>query len=166
MTKNTHLVGGILFTVATISSPIGICAGLVGSVLPDIDHEESYLGRKVKFISRRLDHRCFCHSLFFVAIITLIGDLFSKEIAMGLCLGMLSHLVLDMFNKRGVPLFMTKDKKENEEYNFKHHNKKNLKYYKFLKGGIPTRGWEEFWFRGALIILSAGVITFKIVSQI
>jgi inner membrane protein len=49
-------------------------------------------------------HRTFMHSLLGVALITLASYLVFTEIWLYMLLGMLSHIVLDLFNKKKIPL--------------------------------------------------------------
>ncbi len=82
---------------------------LLGSLLPDIDHPHSLLGRYIPFISkpiyRYLGHRSLTHSLIFIYALVLIISLIGFELfAFGIGMGMLSHILLDLFwpNSRGV----------------------------------------------------------------
>lgn len=68
-----------------------------GALLPDIDHTHSALGHYVPCISKRLVHRGFTHSLFFMLICLAISPYFG--------IGILTHIVLDIFNTVGVQLF-------------------------------------------------------------
>lgn len=86
-----------LFNIILLSISI-----LFGSLLPDIDHPYSLLGRHVPFISkplyRHFGHRSLTHSLCFIFALVLIISLFGFEIfAFGLGVGMLSHVLLDLF---------------------------------------------------------------------
>lgn len=111
-----HLRGGmvtvfilILFLAPSLSisrTPLNIIllsiSILLGSLLPDIDHPHSILGRYVPFISKPLyrycGHRSLTHSLCFIFSLVLIISLFGFEIfALGIGVGMLSHIVLDLF---------------------------------------------------------------------
>ncbi|WP_054741767.1 metal-dependent hydrolase [Cellulosilyticum ruminicola] len=74
---------------------------LLGSLLPDIDHPQSILGRHVLFISKPLyrscGHRSLTHSVFFVILLVLLLSLAKlKLFGFGLGVGMLSHIVLDL----------------------------------------------------------------------
>lgn len=68
-----------------------------GALLPDIDQASSTLGSRCKPIAWLLQHRGVTHSLLFAA---LCGVLYPY-----LGLGVLSHIVLDMLNRKGVMLF-------------------------------------------------------------
>jgi inner membrane protein len=108
-----------LFSLA-IGKPVFILDSLVAlfaGLLPDIDHPQSALGRKLPFISVPLSaifgHRGFTHSLLAVAIVagTLIyfmGDPVYRQwywAIAPLCVGYLSHILGDLLTSSGVPLF-------------------------------------------------------------
>lgn len=95
-------------------------AGL-GSLLPDIDHPNSFLGRRTwgwliphperQEIAWKI-HRKFTHSLAFTvctAGITLIAGF--PIMALGLSIGTISHLLGDMMTPSGVPLLYPIKKK-------------------------------------------------------
>ena len=98
---------------------IGLFACLFGSLLPDLDHPRSTMGKCVPFISYPISgffgHRGITHSL--LAVVGLCWVLkhyvFAQEgttlffvlIVFPLVLGYLSHLIADVFSYAGVPLF-------------------------------------------------------------
>ena len=111
-----HLRGGmvtafilIIFLTPSLSisrTPLNIIllsiSIILGSLLPDIDHPYSLLGRYIPFISKPLyryfGHRSLTHSLCFIFCLVLIISSFGFEIfALGLGTGMLSHVALDLF---------------------------------------------------------------------
>jgi len=123
MTAPNHIVGGIVVT--------GIFGGIAGiniledwkyllvcvvfSLLPDIDHPGSIMGRTFKpisrFINRNYGHRTVTHNLAALGIVVLITWLICKGsglegpftfLAFG---GYFSHLIFDMMTIAGVPLF-------------------------------------------------------------
>lgn len=148
MTYRTHLLGGAALAAAAMTyvAPqttleVGLYYGmaLVGALLPDLDHPNSWVSRKVGILNypfRALGHRGATHSLLAVLIVfCVMGGVFGGSVAtIGLTLGYLSHLLLDMLNPRGVPLFypLTKDK------------------YKIAK--IRTGEWGEYVVVGLLMI--------------
>ncbi|KRW83721.1 metal-dependent hydrolase [Marinobacter sp. P4B1] len=93
-------------------TPGGLIAVVLGSLLPDIDHPKSWLGRRLIFISGPLSlligHRGITHSL--IATIALVvallwwGQLGGYLVA-SLCIGYLGHLAGDFLTKGGIPVF-------------------------------------------------------------
>lgn len=140
MMKKTHVLTSVTMGVALvhfteIEPTIGLLAGvLAGSVLPDIDEPQSYIGRKtsVKMGNKRIGvssiikgifgHRGFTHSLLATLIVfipyllllkhslslkeTSLFLTFGINLLMGLGFGYLFHIIGDMFSKSGVPLLM------------------------------------------------------------
>jgi inner membrane protein len=95
--KNTALPVSNHFFVAVI---------LLGSLLPDIDSSESFLGSKVKVVSLFFKHRGPFHSLlamiFFMIILFLITP--NLYYLLALMIGYLSHLFFDSLTPKGIPL--------------------------------------------------------------
>ena len=110
-----HLRGGIVCAVIatgiTIAYDIGgnavsaavVASGgaIVGSLLPDIDHPQSFLGRRLKWISKPINHlwghRSMTHSLLLIGgIMGLLATIEQKALAIGLGLGMLGHVIIDL----------------------------------------------------------------------
>ncbi|MBU8906116.1 metal-dependent hydrolase [Desertibacillus haloalkaliphilus] len=119
MKGSTHLLGGLAAAVATyhtihIDSPtIFYVSAIIGSMIPDICHPNSMIGRRLKVISKPLNkafgHRTITHSLLFLlAIYWITSQLptsYSSEIQVGLTAGMISHFILDAMTARGIQLF-------------------------------------------------------------
>jgi inner membrane protein len=123
MSGTNHIAGGLLFTGIfasfwniNIFSDAGLLGlTVLGSVLPDIDHTKSPIGKLFWPLSRYLDtrygHRTITHSLLFLVFISLfsyaIQRLFCPSYPIGLIFffSAFSHLVLDMVTISGVPLF-------------------------------------------------------------
>ncbi|NQT57443.1 MAG: metal-dependent hydrolase, partial [Bacteroidetes bacterium] len=135
MLAPTHSAFGIFLTLIVLSV-FGvqfslhwtiILFAILGSIIPDIDHPHSIIGRLFFLVSvpleRRYGHRTFTHSLMgwgifsvlFTVIIGLISfipqisiwgwsDLPIRWIA-AFSISYFSHLILDMMNKRGVQMF-------------------------------------------------------------
>ncbi len=123
MTAPNHIVGGFTFT--GIFAAIGginilqdyrlIPIILFASVLPDVDHTKSIIGKAfypiAKVINRKYGHRTITHSLFvLVALIALISAFQSAyfpsiKAAQVFGLAYASHLIFDMMTVQGVPLF-------------------------------------------------------------
>lgn len=110
MKGTTHLVFGFLVSVLFIkyvgsSSPIlFVILALFGSLLPDIDHPKSKLGKFVKPIGWVVEHRGFFHSLSFLFIVTLVSIYVFKQ-PYAIPVGVISHLISDSFTKQGIKLF-------------------------------------------------------------
>lgn len=101
MTGASHLNCGVLAAVALCDSLVGGVMLCVGSVLPDIDHRSSFLGRCFPFVPRMLSHRGFTHSWLFLLLAWLLdGWLFT---------GVALHIGLDFLTKEGVRLLWPLD---------------------------------------------------------
>lgn len=119
MTGKTHLAFGILLgTCYAIhaSNDIGVQVAIVGttamfSLLPDICHTGSKVGRKffpISLIIRLFfGHRTLTHSLIFIAMTAVVLTLLNIQLTYIICacLGIISHILLDMMTPRGVALF-------------------------------------------------------------
>ncbi|RNF40175.1 metal-dependent hydrolase [Planococcus salinus] len=116
MTGKTHITGGIAASLAfaqiTDYDPaILLLTGVVGSLLPDICHGGSKMGRTFPLLSKTINmifgHRTFTHSLLFLFLVNLLLQTFitNDSVIAGLMVGMASHLLLDMVTKNGIKLF-------------------------------------------------------------
>ena len=123
MTAPNHLAGGIIFTglfcsffsVNIFASPLFITATIIGSLLPDIDHTKSWIGKSVfplaKWLSRNYGHRTITHSIFFLLGVYLLSIFVEKNfredfsVSTILLFAILSHLIFDMVTVAGIPLF-------------------------------------------------------------
>lgn len=94
-----------------------IVGGMMGGLLPDIDHPKS-LGSS--FLKNRtlgffLKHRSFTHSLLGIFLLTLgcflLQQYISLSFSLGLVIGAISHILLDMLTPGGVQLFFPKKKR-------------------------------------------------------
>lgn len=124
----THVIGGAAFTSALClhtgllgSLELGPLAfGLIGSLFPDIDHPRSKIANTTLAtkaasvaISSTVRHRGFCHSLTFVAALSIFLnrllvprlESITEEHILWFAAGMLSHLLLDSLNPRGIKWF-------------------------------------------------------------
>ena len=120
MTAPTHIVFGLLTAAGSFSLfsmplhrnlPAVACA-ILGSVLPDIDSPNSYIGRVLPFasipIERQWGHRTITHSLLcLLALSVIIWPLLVWQPACyaAVLLSYMSHIVADCATKSGVPLF-------------------------------------------------------------
>ncbi|MGO5115353.1 metal-dependent hydrolase [Candidatus Avoscillospira sp. LCP25S3_F1] len=97
MRGNTHVTAGLTAALLTPNLSIPAMAALtLGSILPDIDHRDSLVGRHVPILPRLLKHRGVTHSLLFAV---LCYGLYPP-----LGAGVLLHLLLDVLNPAGVAL--------------------------------------------------------------
>lgn len=122
MRAPNHIAGGVVFTgifcsfwnVNIFANPTFLGLTVFASLLPDIDHSRSLIGKIFLPVSRYLDrsfgHRTITHSLvFFIAtgfLVALIGRVWQVE-GLGLVYAFAfgSHLIFDMLTRQGVPLF-------------------------------------------------------------
>jgi len=90
---------------------------IFGSVLPDIDESESYIGRKFRTLSEIvsfvLPHRTLTHYLFLPIIIAIIAYYLNSIYLFGLAFGIFMHDIGDMLTKGGIkgfffPFFINK----------------------------------------------------------
>lgn len=112
----SHTAGGIALGAGCIylcrkvniepNTIILIASSALGGLLPDIDHPKSYLGSKVFLISDLLyssvGHRTLTHSLLFAFIIGAAGLYFNPWIGLGIFVGIISHILLDLMTPTGV----------------------------------------------------------------
>lgn len=121
----THAAGGMLSACAAVvllrpapSPPVLLSAlgvGMLGALLPDIDHPQSAMGRQLPVVSDGVSllmgHRRGVHSLLAAAVLgvaawsglRLACPGLSLLLAVSFVFGYLSHLLLDALNPEGVP---------------------------------------------------------------
>jgi inner membrane protein len=85
-----------------------IIGTFIGAILPDIDESKSYIGRRLKFVSKmlkilKLKHRTYTHSLFFPFLILFLGKI--HPIFYFISFGVFMHIIEDFLTNGGVPLF-------------------------------------------------------------
>lgn len=113
MEGKTHILGGAAFGLAfaayTHTDPILVtAAATLGGVIPDICHTGSKIGKKLPVlsfvISKVFGHRTFTHSIgFLIGAAWLMSELpVHPSIAMGIIVGMFSHMILDACTKNGI----------------------------------------------------------------
>ncbi len=119
MTAPNHVAGGIVITgicgsfigINLLSSPWYLATVVFASILPDIDHTKSIIGKIFfpisKYINRKYGHRTLTHSLMFTVMVTMIANLvfMDSDLVTLFAIGYVSHLFLDMITIQGVPLF-------------------------------------------------------------
>ena len=123
MNGKTHMIVGVSTVAALcVTHPTlnlfgteihtwwGLLLSSTGALLPDIDIEGSKMGSKHKFLSKHLKHRGITHTLLVPAIVSVIiyfalGAIpVLPDVLFGFLIAYLSHIVADMFNKKGVPI--------------------------------------------------------------
>ena len=123
MSGSNHIVGGTVFTgiylsmwnINIFSAPYLLFFTAFFSVLPDIDHTRSPIGKVfypiAKYIDKKFGHRTITHSLIFytagIFIVATIEKLFFPDsyLTKIFIWAFGSHLIFDMLTKQGVPLF-------------------------------------------------------------
>ena len=133
---------------AAIGHPItgySSLAASLGGLLPDIDHPESVVGRRVRLISVPLSaifgHRGFTHSLLAVALIGLLVTqvpLYGQSWWVPICVGYLSHILGDALSASGVPLLYPVSKR------------------RFKMRLLPVNSWQETAVVGIFFFLTLG----------
>jgi inner membrane protein len=90
--------------------PAALALACAGALLPDIDHPRSWVGMRLRIVSRPLaaaiGHRGLTHSLLAAAVCLLLlgGQGASRAIVAPLFVGYLSHLGADLLTPGGLPL--------------------------------------------------------------
>jgi inner membrane protein len=93
---------------------LGAMLAIMGGLLPDIDHPQSWIGHRFprlsSMISKVLGHRTFLHSpLALACLLGLCLYLFQGSIFVfcgnAFCLGYLTHLLGDLCTHHGIPIF-------------------------------------------------------------
>jgi inner membrane protein len=123
MTAPNHITGGFVFTglfcslfsINIFGNPLYLSLCLFGSLLPDIDHTKSLIGKLfyplAKWISVKFGHRTITHSIFFLFTIVFISFFLDKlfnenyDITIIVFFSIFSHLLFDMLTLQGIPLF-------------------------------------------------------------
>ena len=147
MTYKTHFVGGICAAALTStlmpieSLAVVTAVSAVSALVPDLDIEDSKLGRKAGFISkgisRAFGHRGFFHTpILYIALYFLMSMVLPINICLGFLIGTMSHLILDSFNYKGVMWLYPLTKKH------------------FHIASIKTRGFGETMFLIIMVALS------------
>ena len=129
MTSPNHIVGGIAITGISLSfwninifsnsTYLSLC--IFSSLLPDIDHTKSVLGKVfyplAKYLDTKFGHRTITHSLtclipLFIFLLFLemniinpYFELVGINYSLIFLFSYLSHLILDMLTIQGIPLF-------------------------------------------------------------
>lgn len=119
MTGKTHLSGGLaVAAIVSMAKQLPLEQGMVcivgcaiGSLIPDIDHRGSTIGRRIKPISTVASavagHRSFFHWFLPYLLLTVGVHFWHPEfdlLAQSVLAGILSHLFLDALTPAGIPL--------------------------------------------------------------
>jgi len=123
MTAPNHVTGGIVITgifcslwnINIFENPVNVSFVILGSLLPDVDHTKSIIGKLfypiAKSISKNFGHRTITHSVFFLGFIIFLSMMLESvfkvnhNVSIILFFSVFSHLVLDMVTIQGIPLF-------------------------------------------------------------
>lgn len=104
MLGKTHIGGGIVTSLLFCSNNVvAMCFVVIGSILPDIDHSGSMIGKNIPLLPKLFKHRGFTHSILFCILISFIN--------IWLGIGCMVHIIMDMMTKQGVELFYPLKKK-------------------------------------------------------
>lgn len=89
-----------------VSPAMFVAAAVFGSLFPDIDSENSMIGRKLTFISAYLEgrfgHRTIAHELFIMVPLFILSLFLRNTVFFGFMFGVMGHLLLDSFTKYGI----------------------------------------------------------------
>ena len=110
MNYKVHTIGAVASSCGVIylsnqlgiqSNPMFLISGaIIGGLIPDIDHPKSFLGNIVQPISiiirETLGHRTLTHSILFALIVSTITAFINIPFAIGLGVGIFSHIILDL----------------------------------------------------------------------
>ncbi|MEK4181697.1 metal-dependent hydrolase [Aeribacillus sp. FSL K6-1121] len=137
MRHRTHLATAMSIGLPLMATTDTLSAGTItalaiGTLLPDIDEEVSWIGcrtRKISnFLSTIFGHRGVTHSMFFLVLVLMTLVLlvsflnFSVMFTFYFILGYLIHLVADGFSKPGIKLLLPMSDKQIRFGNFYYIN--------------------------------------------
>jgi len=129
VTATTHYAFSYLLCAAAGVEPATALTASLLSLLPDIDHPESTIGRVFrpfsKYIQQKYGHRTVTHSLFAIMVLSAAllpllllprllqwGGPFWTGLYGAALLAFSSHIFIDLFNKSGVKFFAPFSQKE------------------------------------------------------
>ncbi|TFB15101.1 metal-dependent hydrolase [Filobacillus milosensis] len=114
MEAKTHIISSLTIAAGiskyfAIPFTAGYIIGTaIGSVLPDLDKRDSFIGKRsfglARIIQMVFGHRGFTHSLFCWVLISIICLNYPSAFTYGLSIGYIGHIIGDFFSNRGVPL--------------------------------------------------------------
>ncbi len=112
MLFRTHLVFGLLFALLALfvihpsNKYIFIVVVVFSSLLPDLDHEGSFINNKLRIFkpfAYFIKHRGILHSIWIPLALWLIIDIgFNSKYGSAVFIGYVSHLVSDGLTKMGI----------------------------------------------------------------
>ncbi|SFC21574.1 metal-dependent hydrolase [Clostridium uliginosum] len=158
MNYKTHINGGILAglyitsqmqSINILPTAIFLGSSIIGSLLPDIDHKNSYIGKRVKPVSKVINklagHRKLFHSpilylVLYIGSMSVVTNKLGLNFLFGLFLGIFSHLFLDSLTVGGLPWFYPISKK------------------RFSLAHIKTNSQLEFTLCGILLCVNVVVL--------
>lgn len=113
---------------------------LLGSIIPDIDHPRSFLGRRLWIFSKliaTLGHRGPTHSLLGMIVTFLILNFFdfTQSEILAMMIGYSTHLLADAMTPQGIPLFYPVELKIRTRWT------------------ITTGSSEEYWIIWSIVVL-------------
>ena len=117
MLFKTHLMFGIFAIILMISfvndKIIFVIIALIATIIPDIDHSDSKLGRKLIFRPFQffIRHRGMVHSFTIAIFISILIAIFFPIVSLGFFLGYSVHLLCDSFTREGIEPFWPFDYK-------------------------------------------------------
>jgi inner membrane protein len=99
------LVGMLLLQLFRPANQILFMALVMfASVLPDIDHPDSKIGKNIKIIGFLFEHRGFFHSVFALVLFTFPVYYFFKSYTLGFAVlaGYAAHMIADCITTQGI----------------------------------------------------------------
>lgn len=172
--EKTNLIQSVyemdtMYRLGSYAAIIGVSS--LGALVPDIDQPNSTVGRKLKLLSVSLNkvfgHRGLLHyPLFLLLIIGILHFLYPyvntqyqyiyKILSIGFSAGYISHIILDMFNSKGIKLlgpFIGFDFKIPIGITFKKKNK--FISWRYLKGdSVVDKCIANFISMSSIILLA------------
>lgn len=123
MKAANHIAGGIVITgvftslwdVNLFTDPVNLGVCVFASLLPDIDHTRSLIGKLfyplASWISKRFGHRTITHSFVFMFVFYIVCRFLENQflgtthLSLIVIFALFSHYFLDMLTLDGIPLF-------------------------------------------------------------
>ena len=95
-------VTGSLFVLDTVDLIIAVVLSAIYSLLPDIDHPHSKLGKYIPILPHLIEHRTYTHTVWFCLITSLPFVFISIPLFVCCLAAGLSHLALDSLTLSGI----------------------------------------------------------------